>query len=179
MYHVEGVNFNEMTEKMEKALQLLYDSLLGIRSGAVTPGYVDTFRVPYYGQQVPIKHVASTSSERNLVVIRPHDPALMGSIQTALKDAGFNAYIFSKTTVAVSVPPLNGQDRERVKTQIRKLGEEAKVSIRNIRRTARAGIDKALPEDERKVIEAQIQRATDEAVARADETVRLKLEWLG
>ena len=168
-----------MTEKMEKALDLLYDSLIGIRSGTVTPGYVDTFRVPYYGQQVPIKHIASTSSERNLVVIRPHDPALMGLIQTALKDAGFNAYVFSKTTVAVSVPPLNGEDRERVKVQIRKLGEEAKVSIRNLRRTARAAIDKKLPEDERKALDEKIQVATDEATARADLIVKNKIDWLG
>jgi ribosome recycling factor len=77
-----------------------------------------------------------------------------------LKDAGLNAYLFSKQAVAVSVPPICGDERERVKTRVKKLGEEAKISIRNIRQNYRKS-EKGLTEDEKRQAEKEIQELTD------------------
>lgn len=172
----EGVN-QEILDKMDKAIQTLDDSIRGIRLGAVTPSFIDTFKLTYYGQLTPIKHLAITSSEQGLVMVRPHDPTILGVIQKTLKDAGLNAYMFSKQVVAVSVPSICGEERERVKSQVRKLGEETKIAIRNIRKGGRKA-DKSLSEDERRKLDKEIQELTDRHVALVDEIVHCKLDML-
>lgn len=166
-----------MNAKMEKAIQNLDDSIRGIRVGAVTPSFIDTFKLSYYGQSTPIKHLAMTSSEQGLVMIKPHDVGILGAIQKTLKDAGFNAYLFSKQAVAVSVPPMSGEERERIKTHVKKLGEDTKIAVRNIRKTNRKA-DKTLPEDEQRKLEKQIQDITDKYILIVDEMVDNKLEML-
>jgi ribosome recycling factor len=169
----------EVADKMNKAIQILQDSLIGIRSGAVTASLIDTFKVPYYGQQTPIKHLAQTTHDAKKVVITPYDPALMGEIASSLKAAGFNAYVFSKTSVVISTPPLCGEDRERVKKQVRKLGEEAKISVRAVRRQYRQKADNKLSDDERQQIEDDLNNLTEQAVSKIDQIVWNKLEVLG
>lgn len=171
----QGVNLKEMQEKMDQAVEFLHDSIRGIRCGAVTPSFVDTFKVPYYGNTVLIKHVAFTSAAKGLVMVRPHDPQLIGAIQKSLNDAGLKAFTFSKEAVAVSVPPPSGEDREQIKIRVRRLAEDTRVSIRNIRKQYRTKIDKSLSEDDRRDLETQIQDATDFAVAEVDEMVERKL----
>jgi ribosome recycling factor len=172
----EGVN-QEILDKMEKTVCCLEDTVRHIRLGSVTSSFVDTFKVSCYGQQMPIKHLAQTSNERGLVMVRPHDPTIMGAIQKTLKDAGLNAYIFSKQAVAVSVPPICGEERERVKSRVKVLGEESKVAIRNIRKAHRNS-DKSLSEDEKRKFEKEIQEATDIHVALIEEIVQNKLDVL-
>lgn len=168
-----------MNYKMKKAIELLETSLSGIQSGAITPGYIDTFKVAYFGQSTPIKHLATTSGEKNLVVIKPFDLSIIGTIQKTLTDAGFNCYLFSKTTIAISTPILSGSELDKVKTQVRKLGEEARVSIRNIRKICRDEIDGTVTEDDKKFMEEMIQLETDEAIETINRIIDIKLKWLG
>jgi ribosome recycling factor len=65
---------------MEKTVDNFEDSIKGIRLGAITPSFVDSFKIQYYGQSTPIKHLAITASEKGLVVVKPHDPALINTI---------------------------------------------------------------------------------------------------
>lgn len=166
-----------MLSKMESSIQTLEDSIRGIRLGTVTTAFIDTFKVSYYGQQMPIKHLAFTSSEKGLVMVKPNDPSILGVIQKTLKEAGLNAYIFSKQAVAVSVPPICGEERERVKARVKKLGEDTKIAIRNIRKTYRK-LDKSLTQDEQRKLEKEIQEATDDYVALVDEMVKDKMDML-
>lgn len=164
-----------MADKMDKAIELLQQSIIGIRLGTVTPALIDTFKVTYYGQQMPIKHLAYTSAERGNVMVKPHDPSILGTIQKTLKEAGFNAYTFSKEAVAVSVPPICGEEKEKVKARVRKLGEETKITIRSIRKNWRSTLDKNLPDDERRSQESSIQESTDAAIQMVDEIVDAKI----
>ncbi len=172
----EGVN--QFADKMEKALDTLHQSIVGIRLGTVSPSLIDTFKVSYCGQQMPIKHLAHTTSERGLVLVRPFDPATLGTIRQTLSDAGFNAYMFSKEAVAVSVPMVCGEEIERVRARVRKLGEDAKVAIRNIRKLWRESLGRDGPDDQRRKEEATIQRTTDGAIAQVDQIVSDKVAKL-
>ncbi len=177
--HHEGMieGHQEMTAKADKTLQNLEESIRGIRLGMITPSFIDTFKVPYYGTETPIKHLAVTMSQNGLVTVRPHDPAILGTIQNVLKGAGLNAYLFSKQLVAVSVPPICGEERERVKIRVKKLGEDAKVSIRNLRKSERNS-GKSLSEDHKRTSDKEIQEITDLYISEIDRMIADKLEML-
>ena len=152
---------------MEKTVELLEDSIRGIKTGTIGSGLVDTIRVVYHGQNTPIKHIAFTSVENGLVIIKPYDQTMVGTIQKVLKSYGLNAYLHAKSIIAVSIPKISGEERERIKAHVRKLGEESKISIRNIRRLARqAGLDD------------DIQKTTDKYIGEIDKIISKKLENL-
>lgn len=165
-----------MFEKMEKTFDNFEESIRNIRTGSVTSSFIDSFKISYYGNSVPIKHIAFTINEKGLVIIKPYDLSIIGLVEKSLKESGLNAYLFSKQAIAVSVPPMSGDERERVKSHVRKLGEEAKVSIRNIRKQHRKGFEGT--EDQKKVFEIEVQKATDVYVSSIEETVLLKLAEL-
>lgn len=163
-------------EKMEKSLENFEESIRNIRTGLVTSSFIDTFKVQYFGQGTPIKHLAYTSNEKGLVLIKPYDLSIISLIEKTLKESGLNAYLFSKQAIAVSVPSMSGEERERIKGHVKKLGEDAKVSIRNIRKQFRKSMTGT--EDEKKDFEAKIQKSTDVYVDSIDKIVDSKLKEL-
>lgn len=164
---------------MNAAVQFLEDSLRGIHYGAITSGMIDTVRVVYYGQPTQIKHLAVTADVQGGVNITPHEQSMVGAVAKALTDAGFKAYVCGKKSVAVSASPLSGQDREKVKAQIKKLGEEAKVAVRGVRKKARQSISDTLTDDERVIAETDIQNHTHQVEAKIDQLVFNKLQSFG
>lgn len=163
-----------MTECMEKATKLLSSSIVGIRSGTVTAGVIDTLRVSAYGQLTPIKHLGNAFKSGNHVHIDPYDPTLVGTIAKGLTAAGFNAYAFSKTRVMVSIPPPCGEETQRIITHLNKLCEETKISIRNIRKKYRNAFDK----EQLKTLDAEIQEITDLYIAETESIIQNKIEAL-
>ncbi len=128
----------ETKNLMEKAVEHLTEQLAGIRFGVPTCALIDTIKVDYYGQQTSINHMAHTMSQQGKIDVVPHDPTMLGVVDKALKEAGFNSYMFSKTTVSINLPKYAGEaDREKVILQVHNLEEAAKVAIRNIRKKAR------------------------------------------
>lgn len=154
-------------ERMEKALQVLKSSLAGIRTGRANPGLVDSLRVEVYGSQTPIKQLASVGApEPTQIVIRPYDPSTIKDIEKAIiaSDLGFNPQNDGRM-VRINIPPLSGEQRKKLVSRIKELTEEAKVSIRNIRRDGnkaadQAEKDKALTEDDRDKLKDEIQELT-------------------
>lgn len=168
-----------MAGKLAKTISQLEEAFLGMYYGTITPGFVDTIRVPYYGQPTPIKFIAHTSTEGDNVMVRPHDPQAVGEVARTLAGLGLKAYVFSKQAVAVSVPPLSGEGRERVLAQVKKLGEEAKVAVRGVRKQSRQKVDQSLPEDERKQILVEIDDAAKAAEAKISQMVLNKIKTFG
>jgi ribosome recycling factor len=162
---------NEAMPAMEKAVGFFADQLIGIRSGAVSPGVIDTVRVEYYGSTVPISHVAATASDQSRVIVRPHDPRRLGAVEKALKQAGFSAHLLSKTQVVVPFSALSGEQRARVIDHVNRLAEEAKVAVRNVRRKYRQNLAK----EDRRESEGVLQGMTDEAIGRIEELGESKL----
>lgn len=146
---------------MRKTLDHFKEQMVSIRCGIPTVGLIDTIKVEYNNQTTPIKHLARTTPEDGRIKIEPYDVGMLFSIDKVLKAAGFNSYIFSKTSVVVSLPKIaNAIEKDKVIAQIRKLEEEAKVALRNIRKKTR----QKLTEDERKKSEKQLQKLTDEYI---------------
>lgn len=159
---------------MDKTVGNLSDSIIGIRGSTITVGVIDTVKVPYHGQLQPIKHIAYTGKNGDAIFVDPYEPELTNQIAKSLKEAGFSAYAFSKTRVVVSVPPPSGDQRQATIAHLRKLGEEAKIAIRNIRKKQRQQLDKdALLKEDKK-----IQEVTDSNIAEIEAIIEGKIKSL-
>lgn len=126
---------------------------------------------------MPIGQIANTQAVKNNVSITPYDVETLSAINKALLAAGFNSYVFSKNSVMVSVPPPSLEEKERVCSHLRKLGEEAKVSVRNIRKKIKQSFDKENKENLKKV-EKELQNCVDDAIEQIDKLVQNKTEGL-
>jgi ribosome recycling factor len=159
---------------MNRCVDFFADQLIGIRSGVISPGVIDTVRVESQGTTVPLAHLATTFSDQRRVIVQPHDPQLLGTIDRALKQAGFNAYVFSRTQVVISFSALSGEQRARVIAHIGRLAEEAKVAVRNVRKKVR----QKLPREEGKQADRLLQELTDAAIERIEQLKQSKLRSL-
>lgn len=159
---------------MSKAVEFFQDQIRSIRFGCITPGVIDTVRVECYEQKLPIQQIAWTASQKNRITVTPYDFQLLGAIDRALRKEGFNSYVFSKTQVVVNLPPISGEDREKVISLVSKTGEEARVSIRNIRKKFRQGLAK----DELQQVDKALQTLTDEKIMEIDLLIEDKINSL-
>lgn len=154
-------------ERMEKAIEILKKNLSGIRTGRANPGLIDSLRVDVYGSPTPIKQVASVGApEPNQIVIRPYDPSTIKEIEKAIvaSDLGFNPQNDGRV-VRINVPPLSTDVRKKMVARIKELAEEARVSIRNIRRDGNKALeqsekDKVITEDDRDGGKESVQELT-------------------
>jgi ribosome recycling factor len=154
-------------QAMQKSLNHFKNQLVSIRSGGVSPSVIDTVRV--CGQ--PIGYIASTKRDGNRIAVTPYDTSILHEVESALKKAGFNSYVFSKTTVVVSTSAiLTAEEREKTFAQIRRISEETKVTIRNIRKKARQELGKDF--------DKQIQNETDKFIKEVDELTKVKLNTI-
>ena len=151
-------------ERMEKAVNVFRDELRGLRTGRASPALVDTLRVEYYGSPTPLKQLAQINTpEPQQIVILPFDQSCLKDIEKAIRasDLGMSPNNDGKM-IRLTVPPMSGEQRQKMVARIKKSAEEAKVAIRNIRRDANKHLDqaekaKALTEDERDQGKAEVQ----------------------
>lgn len=158
--------------RMQKTFEGFERQLTTIRSGTVSPGLVDAVRISYYGQSTPLSHIALVSVVNHSITVTPHDPSILGVVEKALKACDLHAYMFSKSTIVVSIPPVTGEEKERIRAFIRKLGEEAKIAIRSIRKICRQGA--VGPQDDIKRLDKDLQCLTDEFIGKIEETCKRK-----
>ncbi len=152
---------------MQKSLQYFTEQLQSIRCGFISVGLIDTIKVPYQGQKVPISQVSMSYPKNNQICITPYDTSLIGPIADTLKEAGFNAYSFSKTSVVVSCPRPSTDQLDKVISQIKKLAEDAKISIRNVRKKMR---------QQSKDFDKPLQLLTDQYIDKVDLLVARKID---
>lgn len=149
---------------MSKAIEHFKEQLISIRLGIPTASLIDTIKVDYHGQLTPIKYLAQTQPETGRIKIEPYDKTILGIIDKTLKASGFNSCIFSKTAVVISLPKIaNAAEKEKVINQVRKLEEEAKVVVRNIRKKFRQNLN--LPEEDQRKEEKLLQELTDKNIS--------------
>ncbi len=154
-------------ERMEKAVDVLKSSLAGIRTGRANPGLVDSLRVEVYGSQTPMKQLASVGApEPTQIVVRPFDPGTIKDIEKAIiaSDLGLTPQNDGRV-IRLNIPALSTDVRKKMVSRIKELAEQAKVSIRNIRRDAnkaadQAEKDKEISEDVRDSIKDEVQELT-------------------
>lgn len=168
-------------EKMNKTVAALEVELKGIRAGRANPTLLDRITVEYYGQVTPLNQVAGISApEPRLLVIQPWDATLIPAIEKEVQksDLGINPTNDGKV-VRLAIPPLTEERRMDLTKLVRKNSENAKVSIRNIRRDAMEEIKKAekakeITEDDRKETEEEIQKLTDKFIGKLDDITKAK-----
>lgn len=171
------LTIDEVRQRMQKSIDVLHEQLHGI-SEFGTSSLVETVKVSAYGQKTPLNHLASIETKVRRVTIKLFDPSLVSITAKACSDAGFSAHVFSKDSVVVSLPDLSGDTRDEMKARIKRLGEETKVSVRNIRKLFKQGIPKDLPKTNRQQEENQVQNATDEAVGLIEGIVAKKIAYV-
>ncbi len=160
----------DATNRMQKSIWHLADQLRGIRSGTLSIGFLETFRVATQGRSGPIGHIASLASQNERILITPFDPTNVGAIVRALNHAKVNAYALNPSTVCVGIPPISGEQKAEMIKHIKKLGEETKIAVRAVRQDARKEIAARGRGSERVV-----QEATDAAVEEIEKLIKAKI----
>jgi ribosome recycling factor len=168
-------------ERMDKAVGVFTESLKGIRAGAATPGLVESIRVTYYGSQTPLRQLAQISvPDPQLIMIRPYDPTTTEEIVRAIhtSDIGINPQSDGKV-IRLVVPGLSEERRRQLVSRVSEMAEDARVSVRNIRRDANKALDRqkkdsAISEDECDAAKEDVQKLTDEHEGRINETAEKK-----
>lgn len=154
-------------ERMEKAVDVVQHQYQGLRTGRANPGLVDSVRVDYYGSPTPLKQLATISvPEPQQILIRPFDAGAIGEISKAIQSSDVGLAPNSDgRVIRLNVPPLSTERRKQLVSRVKDLAEEARVSIRNIRRDANKHADqllkdKLLSEDLHEGLKDDIQELT-------------------
>lgn len=172
------MEYQEIEDKMQKAIDYLCDELAAIRAGRANPAILNKVTVDYYGAPTPLNQIGAISvPEARQILITPWDRSLLGAITKAIQVAelGVNP-INDGNGVRLTFPELNEERRKQIVKEVKALGEDAKVAVRNVRRD---GIDDAkkmknngeMTEDELKSAEEKIQKITDKYVAKVEELI--------
>ena len=157
----------DIDDRMEKAIGKLKRELAGIRTGRANPGLVDSVKVVVYGVEVPLKQAATVACpEPTQVLIRPFDISTLKDIEKGIinSDLGYAPNNDGKV-IRLNIPPLSREVRQKMVATIKKLCEESKVAIRNVRRDGNKTIDglekeKQISEDERDSAKETVQEYT-------------------
>ncbi len=175
------MEFNEIEERMDKSISVYEENLSEVRAGRANPAILNKISVDYYGVPTPINQVAGISvPEARMIMIQPWDASILKEIERAIlaSDIGLNPNNDGKV-IRLVFPELNEERRKELVKDIRKMAEDAKVSIRSIRRD---GMDEAkelqkesvITEDDLKRAEEQIQKLTDKKIAEIDSILEKK-----
>jgi ribosome recycling factor len=157
----------DVEDRMDKAIVHLKTSLAGIRTGRANPGLVDTLKVEVYGSLTPMKQLASVGApEPQQILVRPYDPSTIKDIERAIVNSNLGlAPQNDGRVIRINVPPLTTDTRKKLVSRIKELTEEAKVSVRNVRRDGNKAADQGekdgdFSEDERDKLKEDIQELT-------------------
>ena len=175
------MEFNHIEEKMNKTISVLSENLSEIRAGRANPAILNKIRIDYYGTPTPINQVAGISvPEARLIVIQPWDASILKEIEKEIlkSEIGINPNNDGKV-IRLSFPELTEERRKELVKDIKKMGEESKVSVRSVRRE---GMDIAkaeqkdgtITEDDLKGLEDKIQKLTDTKIAEIDKAIEDK-----
>ncbi len=174
---------NEHKTNMTKALEYLTQELRGVRTGRASAGLVEHLRVEYYGSPTPLNQMATISvPEADTIVIKPFDPTGLKDIEKAIKSSDLSlAPNVDGKVIRLNIPPLSTERRNQIVQQIKGMGEQAKVSIRNIRRDANKQLDeeqknKTITEDDRDKGKKDIDDITKDFTDKIDEAIKKKSE---
>ncbi|MBQ3392258.1 MAG: ribosome recycling factor [Lachnospiraceae bacterium] len=167
--------------KMEKTIQYLITDLQAVRAGRANPHVLDKIRVDYYGTPTPIQQVANVSvPEARIIQISPWEKKMIKEISRAISasDIGINPTTDGQT-IRLVFPELTGERRKQLSKDVKKMGEESKTALRNIRRDGNDAFKKLkkgedLSEDVVAELQDELQKLTDKYVKQVDKEIDVK-----
>jgi ribosome recycling factor len=171
----------ESDNKMSKAVEVFQQEAAGLRTGKASPGLVEPIMVDYYGTQTRLREIANISApEARLLVISPYDPTSLPAIEKAILAANIGVTpINDGRIIRIPIPELSEERRREMVKVARRIAEEARVAVRNVRREANEQI-KALQknghitEDDKDAGLEEIQKFTDSYIGKVDALLAAK-----
>lgn len=172
---------DELDAKIAKTVSHLREQLAGIRTGRASPALVETIRVEYYGTPTPLNQMAHISiPEARQILIKPFDASILKEVERAIlkSDLGLTPAVESKQ-LRLTLPPLSGEQRQRLAAKVKDLTEAARVALRNERREANKHADQAmkdgkLSEDQNRDLHTTVQDRLKAGEAQLDEVLKAK-----
>lgn len=173
----------DASQRMGKAIDALQSDLMGIRTGRASPSLVDKLMVEYYGTPTPLQQIASVSApEAQLLVIRPFAPNDIPDIEKAIigSDLGITPSNDGQQ-IRLGIPPLTEERRRELTKQVSRRAEDARVSVRNIRRDAISDLrelekEGMITEDDLRYGQDKVQETTDAHIKQVEEVAKSKDE---
>jgi len=161
----------DIDKRMKQAVSVVREELSHVRTGRASPALVENVPVDYYGSTVELKQIASvTTPDAKTILIQPWDKNAIGAVEKAIwkSELGFNPVVDS-TVIRITLPPLTEERRKEIAKMAKKIVEDGKIAIRNLRREANEEVKKMekegkISEDEEKATQAEIQKMTDEHI---------------
>jgi len=168
---------SDTASKMKKTVDALIRDLAGIRTGRATPALVDHIRVDYHGAPTPLNQLASIAvPEAKMIVIQPWDRTTIRNIEKSIlkSDLGLNPTSDSNV-IRISIPPLTEERRKELIKVVHKRLEEARITLRNIRRDAVEKLklserNKEISQDQNTRATEQLQKLTDSFIEKVNDT---------
>lgn len=175
----------DVKSKMEKCVQHFHDELNAVRTGKANPALVEGLMVDYYGTATRLKELAGiTTPEPRMILIQPWDASAVNAISTGIQksDIGVMPIVDGKM-IRIQIPELSEERRKDLGRMVKKLAEENRVAVRNIRREAndlakKQKKDGDITEDEFHRLEEQVQKETDHSIKKIDQLLSDKEEDL-
>jgi len=172
---------SESTDQMNQSLQHLNKELLSLRAGRASPAMLENVRVEFYGSISPLNQLSTVGAPQpDLIVVTPWDKSSISAIEKAIQSANLGLNPSNDgTIVRVPIPPLTEERRVDLCKRVRQIGEQAKVSVRNVRRSAKLELkstqeEENLSEDMRYHAEDLLQKETDRFIEVIDEILQKK-----
>jgi len=175
------MDFSQIEQKMEKAVEKLKIDLSRVRTGRANPNLIDSIKADYFGTSTPLNQLGQISvPDPKTLQISTWDQSAIPIIEKAIIAAniGLNPNVDGKI-IRLNIPPLTEQRRKEIAKGVKKTGEDFKIIVRNIRRDANDEIkkqekDKSIGEDESKTFQEKVQKLTDKSVKDIDEVITKK-----
>lgn len=165
----------EVKRKMNKVLEVMAQDLARVRTGRASVALLEGLKVEAYGSTMPLPQVASLAApEPRLLTVQPWDPTLLGDIEKAIlkSDLGLTPANDGKV-IRLPIPALTTERRKELVKMVKKMAEEGKVALRNIRRDGNERLkdmkrDKQLAEDDAHRAQEEVQKVTDDFIKKVD-----------
>ena len=176
---------SEIRKKMNHTIDVVRQELASVRTGRANPEILNPVLVDYYGSPTALKSLANMSAaDAQMIVVTPFDPSVIKAVQKAIasSDLGLNPSV-DGNLIRVPVPVLTQERRKELVKHVKKLGEDGKVALRNVRRDFNDRLkklekDKVISQDDEKRAHSENQGETDEHVKAIDALVKQKEEEL-
>lgn len=173
--------YHDAESRMKKSVAAFQTEITRLRTGRASPALLEGLKVEYYGTQVPIQQIASIlAPEPRLLVVQPWDKNAIGAIERAIRKAGLGLNPQSDgNVIRIPIPPLSEERRQDLVKVVRKLAEEARIAVRNIRRDTIEKVramekNKEISEDDRHRAEERIQKLTEKYIEEIDNLLARK-----
>ena len=171
----------DATRRMDKSVEAAQTEFSTLRTGRASPALLDRVQIDYYGQQTPLKQLATIGApEPRMLTIQPFDPNSVATIERAIQesDLGLTPSNDGKL-IRLPIPQLTEERRKELVKLVRHMAEEGRVAVRNVRRDVMRHLEELVRngevgDDEERRAEAQVQKITDEHTKSIDDLLKVK-----